>query len=143
MACWAIPTWQSCVCGTGPRLWRHRVLATRDWRARRRDWCANLGIAVEVYHGWWDTTLHATLANAHGKVLGYHLCDWLETTSDMLPDRGMMGDGVADLKSIRKAVEDSGYTGPFEVEVFSANNWWQRDPNEVLDVAGECFTSVR
>lgn len=95
----------------------------------------NVGIAVDVYHVWWDSRLAPALAAARGRVLGYHLCDWLENTANMLTDRGMMGDGVADLPAIRRAVEDgAGYQGFCEVEVFSAENWWKRDPAEVLDV---------
>ena len=100
---------------------------------------SNVGIAVDVYHVWWDTRLSQSLAAAQGKILGYHLCDWLENTSHMLLDRGMMGDGVADLKAIRGAVEDAGYQGLCEVEIFSAENWWKRDPAEVLDVIVERF----
>lgn len=100
----------------------------------------NVGIAVDVYHVWWDRRLAASLAAARGRVLGYHLCDWLENTGHMLLDRGMMGDGVADLQAIRRAVEDAaGYRGLCEVEVFSAENWWKRDPDEVLDVIVERF----
>ena len=104
---------------------------------------ANVGVAVDVYHVWWDTTLPDALAQAEpSRLLGYHLCDWLENTTDMLLDRGMMGDGVADLKGIRRAVEDAGYTGLCEVEVFSAQNWWQRDPGEVLDEMVRRFREV-
>lgn len=103
---------------------------------------ANLGVAVDVYHVWWDTTLAESCAEAGDRILGFHLCDWLEDTADMLLDRGMMGDGVADLRSIRKAVEDAGYAGACEVEVFSAANWWRRDPAEVLDTMVERFRSV-
>jgi sugar phosphate isomerase/epimerase len=99
----------------------------------------NLGIAVDVYHVWWDSRLAASLHSARGRILGYHLCDWLETTRHMLLDRGMMGDGVADLRTIRDAVEGAGYAGPCEVEVFSAENWWKRDPAEVLDVIVDRF----
>lgn len=100
----------------------------------------NVGIAVDVYHVWWDRTLAESLAAARGRVLGYHLCDWLENTRHMLLDRGMMGDGVADLQAIRWAVEDgAGYTGLCEVEVFSAEDWWKRDPAEVLDVIVDRF----
>ncbi|MEL7150808.1 MAG: sugar phosphate isomerase/epimerase [Pseudomonadota bacterium] len=102
----------------------------------------NVGIAVDVYHVWWDTTLSETLSDAKGRIFGYHLCDWLETTTDMLLDRGMMGDGVVDLKSIRRDVEGAGYNGACEVEVFSAQNWWLRDPNEVLDTMVERFRTV-
>lgn len=102
----------------------------------------DLGIAVDVYHVWWDRTLHQGLAQARGRILGYHLCDWLEETRHMLLDRGMMGDGVADLRAIRAAVEDAGYTGFCEVEIFSAENWWKRDPAEVLDIITDRFQTV-
>ena len=100
----------------------------------------NVGVAVDVYHVWWDTSLGSELKRA-GKnmILGYHVCDWLAETRDVLLDRGMMGDGVADLKGIRGAVEDAGYDGLCEVEVFSAANWWMREPGEVLDVCVERF----
>ncbi|MEM9550236.1 MAG: sugar phosphate isomerase/epimerase family protein [Pseudomonadota bacterium] len=108
------------------------------------DWvdAANVGIAVDVYHVWWDTSLPESLARAGSRILGYHLCDWLEETQDMLLDRGMMGDGVADLKALRGAVEAAGYSGACEVEIFSAANWWQRDPGEVLDTIVERFRTV-
>ncbi len=101
----------------------------------------HVGIAVDVYHVWWDSTLAASCADAGDRIIGYHLCDWLENTSDMLLDRGMMGDGVADLKTIRSHVEAAGYRGFCEVEVFSAANWWQRDPAEVLDMVAARFRS--
>ncbi|THF57083.1 sugar phosphate isomerase/epimerase family protein [Ollibium composti] len=109
------------------------------------DWIdsANVGIAVDVYHVWWDTMLADQLRRAgRHRILGYHLCDWLAETRDVLLDRGMMGDGVADLKAIRAAVEGAGYDGVCEVEIFSAGNWWKRDPGEVLDVCVERFRSV-
>ena len=99
----------------------------------------NVGIAVDVYHVWWDRMLAESLRQAHGRILGFHLCDWLENTRHMLLDRGMMGDGVADLRAIRAAVETAGYAGFCEVEIFSAEDWWKRDPDEVLDVIAERF----
>ena len=103
----------------------------------------NVGVAVDVNHVWWDTSLGAELKRAgKSRVLGYHLCDWLLETKDNLLDRGMMGDGVADLKGIRAAVEGTGYDGLCEVEIFSANDWWKRDPGEVLDTCVERFRTV-
>jgi sugar phosphate isomerase/epimerase len=99
----------------------------------------NVGVAVDLYHVWWDTTLAKSLTRAQGRIFGYHLCDWLENTSDMLLDRGMMGDGVADLRAIRAAVEGAGYAGACEVEIFSAENWWKRDPGDVLDIIVQRF----
>ncbi|ESZ10616.1 xylose isomerase [Mesorhizobium sp. L48C026A00] len=104
---------------------------------------SNLGVAIDVYHVWWDRDLDSQLQRAgKDRIFGYHLCDWLADTRDVLLDRGMMGDGVADLKAIRASVEGAGYTGPCEVEVFSANNWWKRDPGEVLDVMVERFRAL-
>ena len=92
-----------------------------------------LGIAVDVYHVWWDPQLQAEIGRAGDKrLLGFHVCDWLVPTTDLLLDRGMMGDGVIDLPLIRSWVEAAGYRGFHEVEIFSANNWWKRDPDEVL-----------
>ena len=102
----------------------------------------NVGIAVDVYHVWWDSELEESLMQAKGRILGYHLCDWKEDTRDMLLDRGMMGDGVADLKSIRKWVEQAGYTGHCEVEIFSSEHWWKKPPGDVLDLITERFRVV-
>lgn len=102
----------------------------------------NVGVAIDVYHVWWDTDLPRQLLRAGNRVYGYHLCDWLADTRDVLLDRGMMGDGVADLHGLRAAVEAAGYRGPCEVEIFSAQNWWKRDPAEVLDIVTERFRTV-
>lgn len=103
----------------------------------------NIKIAVDVYHVWWDISLADELATrGTGQVAGYHLCDWMAQTTDVLLDRGMMGDGVADLRKIRTAVEGTGYSGFCEVEIFSAENWWKRSPEEVLDMIIERFRTV-
>jgi sugar phosphate isomerase/epimerase len=92
-----------------------------------------LGVAVDVYHVWWDPKLESQIRRAGRRVLAYHICDWLVPTRDLLNDRGMMGDGVIDLPLIRSWVEAAGYSGFQEVEIFSELDWWKRDPDEVLD----------
>jgi len=97
-----------------------------------------IGVAVDVYHVWWDPKLEQQIRRAGKKrVLAYHICDWLVPTRDLLNDRGMMGDGVIDIPRVRGWVEATGYTGYSEVEIFSAANWWQRDGGEVLDTCIE------
>jgi sugar phosphate isomerase/epimerase len=92
-----------------------------------------IGVAVDVYHVWWDPKLQQQIARAGKKrLLAYHICDWLVPTRDLLNDRGMMGDGVIDLPLIRSWVESGGYAGFQEVEIFSELDWWKRDPDEVL-----------
>ena len=94
-----------------------------------------IGVAVDVYHVWWDPKLEQQIARAGKKrILAYHICDWLVPTRDLLNDRGMMGDGVIDLARIRGWVEAAKYTGFHEVEIFSELDWWQRDPDEVMRV---------
>ena len=100
-----------------------------------------IGVAVDVYHVWWDPKLEAQIRRAGKKrLLAYHICDWLVPTRDLLNDRGMMGDGVIDLPLIKSWVEDVGYAGFQEVEIFSEHNWWKRDPDEVLRTCKERTT---
>ena len=105
---------------------------------------AGVGVAVDVYHTWWDPDLEGQIARAGrlGRILAYHICDWLVPTTDLLLDRGMMGDGVIDLPRIRGWVEATGFRGLHEVEIFSAKNWWQRDPDEVLAICKERHRTV-
>lgn len=103
-----------------------------------------LGVAIDCYHCWWDPTRSAAIARAGAarRIQGFHVCDWLVPTKDMLLDRGMMGDGVIDIPAIRAEIEAAGYEGPAEVEVFSANDWWQRDREEILRICRERFATV-
>ncbi|WP_439575926.1 sugar phosphate isomerase/epimerase family protein [Phreatobacter sp.] len=102
-----------------------------------------LGVACDVYHVWWDPNLFRDIARAgREQLLAYHVCDWLVPTRDLLTDRGMMGDGVIELKKIRAAVEAAGFDGFSEVEIFSELDWWQRPMDEVLRVCIERHRSV-
>jgi len=93
-----------------------------------------LGVALDVYHVWWDPKLQQQIERAgRQRLLAYHVCDWLTPTRDLLNDRGMMGDGVVELRKLRGWVEQAGYTGFSEVEIFSTLDWWQRPGDEVLD----------
>ena len=95
-----------------------------------------LGIFVDAYHLWWSATLKRDIERA-GKakrIFGFHISDWLNPTVDILNDRGMMGDGVIDLKSMRQMVEAAGYQGLIETEIFSANNWWKKPMEETLRI---------
>lgn len=104
------------------------------------DWCDALaaddvfGIAVDTYAVWWDPALARELARAGRRIIAYHLSDWRAETRDMRLDRGMPGDGLIDFPGITDMVRQAGYQGPLEVEVFSALDWWKRDPDEVIEV---------
>ncbi|MFL5259428.1 MAG: sugar phosphate isomerase/epimerase family protein [Hyphomicrobiales bacterium] len=103
-----------------------------------------LGVCIDVYHVWWDPNLETKIARAgrDGRILGFHVCDWLVPTRDVLTDRGMMGDGIIDVPRIRGWIEDAGFDGFVEVEIFSAENWWRRPIAETLRVCKERFGSA-
>jgi sugar phosphate isomerase/epimerase len=97
------------------------------------DQKGGLGVALDVYHVWWDPELSAQIRRCGAKrMLAYHVCDWLVPTRDLLLDRGMMGDGVIDLRRIRGEVEALAFDGFVEVEIFS-NEWWARPMDEVIE----------
>jgi sugar phosphate isomerase/epimerase len=101
-----------------------------------------LGVALDVYHIWWDPELMGQIARAgKDRILAFHVCDWLVPTKDMLNDRGMMGDGVIDIKRVRAAVEAQGFAGYSEIEIFSSD-WWGRPMDEVLRTCIERHKTV-
>ena len=92
-----------------------------------------VGVAVDVYHVWWDPDLEAEIARSGrlNALLAFHECDWRTPTVDLLNDRGIMGEGCIPLRQIRAWVEAAGFRGAVEVEVFS-NRLWASDQDEVL-----------
>jgi len=101
-----------------------------------------LGVALDVYHIWWDPELLPQIERAgKDRLLAFHVCDWLVPTKDILNDRGMMGDGVINIKRLRSAVEAQGFAGYSEIEIFS-NDWWEKPIDEVLQTCIERHRSV-
>jgi len=84
-----------------------------------------VGIAVDVYHVWWDPDLRNQLmrCGANGNLSAFHICDWKTPTLDMLNDRGLMGEGCINIREIRGWVEEAGFNGYNEVEIFSTIHW--------------------
>ena len=101
-----------------------------------------LGVALDVYHIWWDPEVLSQISRAgRDRLLAFHVCDWLVPTKDILNDRGMMGDGVIDIQSLRRAVEAEGFIGYSEIEIFS-EGWWARPIDEVLRTCIERHRTV-
>lgn len=86
-----------------------------------------VGVAIDVYHLWWDPALEQEIGRCgkSGHLFAYHVCDWNVPTTDMLLDRGLMGEGCIPLKKIRSWVEATGFKGYNEVEIFSTRFWSQ------------------
>ena len=99
-----------------------------------------VGIVVDVYHVWWDAVMEREIARAHGRIRGFHVCDWLVPTPDMLMGRGMMGDGCIDIHGIRLLVENAGYAGRIEVEILN-QAIWDRPGDDTLQLMKERYLS--
>lgn len=99
---------------------------------------SEVGVIVDVFHVWWDPDLYNQIKRAAGRILGFHVSDWLVPMPDMLMGRGMMGDGVIEIRRIREAVEETGYTGPIEVEIFN-EEFWNTPGDEVLSLMKERY----
>ena len=99
-----------------------------------------VGIAYDVYHLWWDPDLEEqTKRTAQAdRLFAYHVCDWMTPTTDLLNDRGLMGEGCIDLRGIRGMVEGAGFDGMIEVEVFS-NRWWEKPTGEFLQAIKQAY----
>ncbi len=82
-----------------------------------------LGVVIDVYHVWWDPDLYKQIKRSAGRIFGFHVDDWLVPAPDMLMGRGIMGDGVIELRRIRAAVDQAGYQGPIECEIFNQDIW--------------------
>jgi len=84
-----------------------------------------LGIAVDVYHTWWDDHLEDEIraCGREGTLFAFHISDWRTPTVDLLEDRGIMGEGCIPIRKIRGWVEEAGFNGFNEVEIFSRRLW--------------------
>jgi sugar phosphate isomerase/epimerase len=113
--------------------------------AQAADICARLkspwvGIALDVYHVWWDPDLEREIARAgrENTLFAFHICDWKTPTTDLLNDRGLMGEGCIPIRTIRGWVEQAGFTGFNEVEIFS-NRYWSQDQDAYLHAIQQAY----
>lgn len=102
---------------------RSCITTLREARLLAERVGADIGVIVDVYHVWWDPERTAEIARLGPRIVGYHVNDWLVPAQNVLMNRGMMGDGVIELRRIRGEVERAGYRGPIEVEIFNERIW--------------------
>jgi len=103
----------------------------------------NVGIALDVYHVWWELDLEQQIQRAadNGWLDTYHICDFKPDQSDVLLDRGIMGEGCIALGHIDKLMMQAGFDGFREVEIFSSK-WWAKDQEEFLDEILNAYHSI-
>lgn len=97
-----------------------------------------VGVVIDAYHLWWDPAVYREIGRAAAYTIGFHVSDWLAPPPDVLLGRGMMGDGVIELRRLRSAVDEAGYDGPVEVEIFN-RALWEMPGDEVLALIKERF----
>jgi sugar phosphate isomerase/epimerase len=99
---------------------------------------ATVGVVVDVYHVWWDPQVYVEIARAGRRIFAFHVSDWMVPTNSLLMSRGMMGQGVIEIRRLRQAVEEAGYDGPIEVEIFN-EEVWRIPPQQVIQKVRECY----
>jgi len=92
-----------------------------------------LRLALDTYAVWWDGQLQSQILQVGDRISNFHVSDWLLDTRDLRLDRGMPGDGLIDNALIRSWVEEAGFSGPVEVEIFSERDWWLKPPDTVVE----------
>ncbi len=100
-----------------------------------------VGLILDAFHIWWDPCITEEIAAAGERIRGFHVSDWLVPLPDVLLGRGMMGDGVIDIRCLRSAIDRAGYLGPIEVEIFN-QAIWDTAPDLVLERIVETFERI-
>jgi sugar phosphate isomerase/epimerase len=102
-----------------------------------------VGVVVDTYHIWWDDAVYAQIRRAGPRIAAFQLADWITPLpAGVLTGRGLPGTGCVELARLWQAVDEAGYTGPVEVEIFNDGLWAQPGP-EVLAATIAAYRSVR
>jgi sugar phosphate isomerase/epimerase len=110
----------------------------------RESGANEMGVLVDTWHLWNSPTLLDDLRTHAGRVAGVHVADWREPTRNT-SDRAFPGEGVADLPAILRALDDAGYRGPYDVEIFSEadeDSLWSLPADEAARRARASFDRV-
>ena len=100
-----------------------------------------VGVVVDTYHLWWDERVPGQIARAGtaGRIASFQVADWVTPLPEgVLLGRGQLGDGSVDLRAFRRAVDEAGYEGSVEVEIFNPA-LWERDGAEVVRETAERY----
>lgn len=114
-----------------------------------------VGIQFDVWHLWNTPDLLEEIERHAHLVAGVHVSDWREPTRGWA-DRVLPGDGGADLPAILGALDDAGWDGYYDLEIFSDNgafgsaypdSLWDLDAAELArrgrDAFAHCWTQKK
>jgi sugar phosphate isomerase/epimerase len=105
------------------------------------------GVLFDTWHLWNASGLADEIAFHGERILGVHVNDWREPTRSWC-DRVLPGEGTIDLPAILAALDQVGWRGFYELEVFSddgsfgndfPDSLWKVDPGELARRGREAF----
>jgi len=79
-----------------------------------------VGIQFDAWHLWNTADVLDEISRYAHLIAGVHVSDWREPTRGWA-DRVLPGDGAADLSAILGVLEDVGWDGFYDLEIFSDN----------------------
>jgi sugar phosphate isomerase/epimerase len=102
----------------------------------------NVRLLYDVYHLWdTDDLVADTRRYAREIAPAVHICDWRDPTRNDF-DRALPGDGIIDLPAIFGALDEGGFEGWADLEIFSddgsftdldfEDSLWKQDPLDVV-----------
>ena len=98
---------------------------------------ANFGILVDVWHLWREYGIQEQLSGLGAKLFGVQVSDWPVGEPRALADRLIPGDGCINLGELFRAIESTGFMGPYSLEIFSDDSLegslWREDPVRVIE----------
>ena len=77
-----------------------------------------LGLQFDVWHLWNTPSLLDDIETELDRFDGVHVCDYREPTRGWC-DRALPGEGIADVPSILRALDEAGWDGLYDIEIFS------------------------
>ena len=104
----------------------------------------DVGVLVDTWHLWNSPTVLDDLGANVGRIAGVHVADWRNPTRNT-SDRAFPGEGVADLPAILRTLEQAGYGGWYDVEIFSdveEDSLWALPADEAARRARDSFGRV-
>jgi sugar phosphate isomerase/epimerase len=104
----------------------------------------DMGVLVDTWHLWNSPTLLDDLRADVDRIAGVHVADWREPTRNT-SDRAFPGEGVADVASILRTLDEAGYAGWYDVEIFSdaeEDSLWALPADEAARRARASFDTV-
>jgi sugar phosphate isomerase/epimerase len=110
-----------------------------------------LGLTFDTWHLWDAPRLFEEIVDLAERIVCVHVADWREPTRGWC-DRTFPGEGAIDLPRILDALEEAGWTGFYELELFSddgtfgsdyEDSLWRIPARELAERGHEAFESLR